>query len=135
MDKEPSYGNISNGSGHSRHSSIGEEYAEYNLEDQIIDESTRNSPSVQSKPQKKFVQDIYDEDNYTLARDSDDQTNVTSKESQKANNTKELRELEKTITTKNKIIIGLAVGIFVLSVTLGVCTYLAVPKMVISKTL
>ena len=128
MDKEPSYGNISNDSGHSRHSSIGEEYAEYNLEDQIIDESTKNSPPVQSKPQKKFVQDIYDEDNYTLARDSDDQTNVTSKESQKTNNTKALRELEETITTKNKIIIGLAVGIFVLSVTLGVCMYLAVPK-------
>ena len=119
MDWQPSYGNIS----------IGEEYAEYDLEDQIIDESTDITPPVKSKSHKKTVQDICDEDNYTLARNSDDQANATSNESQKTDDTKmELREMEKTITAYKKIIIGLAIGILVLFVALGVCMYLAVTK-------
>ena len=120
MENQPVYGNIPSGLDQSR-LSIPEEYVEYNLENPT-EETGGSPPSIQSRPKTKSTQDVYDEDNYCLARGSEVIADTTSNEDKMRNKTSSSPASSPSLT-KNKVsavIVCLTVGIVALS---AVCIY------------
>ena len=107
----------------SREQSIEEEYILSESSSDEDENASRPEEHIQ-RPKKPVIRDIYDENNYTLARPY----GITSHDNIKIEEEEKSERVASTSCSKKKITIGIVIGILTVGAIGGVCTLVLLDK-------